>query len=101
MANGIWNLPRLSYSSSRYSRIGDENVVQKYYTAETMICCTSKLDVMITWLYVDRLNAVLSPDASSVTCRNHLDSLAPQQHTAAVAAAEHDMPGTRLKVVPS
>lgn len=74
---------------------------KKYCTAETMICCTSKLDVMITWLYVDRLNAVLSPDASSVTCRNHLDSLAPQQHTAAVAAAEHDMPDTRLKVVPS
>lgn len=74
---------------------------KKYYTAETMIGCTRKLHVMITWLYVNRLSALLSPDASSVTCRNHLDSLAPQQHTAAVAAAEHDMPGTRQKVVPS
>lgn len=67
-----------------------------------MILFTSKLDGKVTRLYVDRLNAMLPLDVSSVTCRNHLDSLAPQQHSpTAVAAAEHDMPGTRLKVVPS
>ena len=53
-------------------------------------------------LYVDHINAVLPPDVSSITDRNHLDSLAPRQHIpAAVAAAERDMLGIRLKAVPS
>ena len=42
---------------------------------------------------------MLPLDTSSLTCRNHWDSLAPlQQISAVVAAEERDMPGIRLKV---
>ena len=52
------------------------------------------------WPYVSLLDAVFTFHVSSITYRNRSDFPAPQQRIpAAVAPAERDMPGTRLKGV--
>lgn len=67
-------------------------------------CSKVSSRLKITELYLNAFDALLSSNVSSITDRNHWDSLAPPQQIPAAAVVlrvEHDMPGNRLKVLPS